>query len=83
MVKPDTIALGVEIRKKGGETCNDIDIAFTLNNQFHAIECKTGVGQRSLFNQMVYKACALNAALLGIRSNSYIFSLNTDYDDIM
>ena len=32
---------------------------------------------------MVYKACALNEALLGIRSNSYIFSLNTDYNDIM
>ena len=67
VVKPDTIALGVEIRKKGGETCNDIDIAFTLNNQLHAIECKTGVGKRSLFNQMVYKACALNEALLGIQ----------------
>lgn len=83
IIAPDDIALGVEIRKRGGETCNDIDIAFTLNNQLYAIECKTGVGKRSLFNQMVYKACALNEALLGIRSFSYIFSLNTDHNDIM
>ena len=83
VIAPDDIALGVEIRKRGGETCNDIDIAFTLNNQLYAIECKTGVGKRSLFNQIVYKACALNEALLGIRSFSYIFSLNTDHNDIM
>ena len=83
VINPDDIALGVEMRKVNGETCNDIDIAFTLNNQLYAIECKTGVGKRSLFNQIVYKACALNEALLGIRSFSFIFSLNTDYDTIL
>ena len=83
VVKPDDIALGVEIRKANGSTCNDIDIAFTLNNQLHAIECKTGVGRMGLFNQIVYKACALNEALLGMRSFTYIFSLNTDHDDVM
>ncbi len=75
----DDIALGVRVQRKNSDFQNELDVVFTLNNNLYAIECKTGVGKRSLYNQIVYKACALKEALLGIRSFSFIFSLNEDH----
>ncbi len=78
-IAPDDIAISVKVQRKGADSYNELDVVFTCNNNLYAIECKTGVGKRSLFNQIVYKACALKEALLGIRSYSYIFSLNEDH----
>ena len=78
-IAPDDIAMSVRIQRQGSEFQNELDVVFTLKNRLYAIECKTGVGKRSLYNQIVYKACALKEALLGIRSYSYIFSLNEDH----
>ena len=33
-----------------------------------------------MFNEIVYKACALKEALLGVSCHSYIFSLKSDID---
>lgn len=76
VVEPTDIAVGVDVQRIGSRNHNDIDVVFTLNNRLFAIECKTGVGRAALYNQIVYKACALKEALLGMRSNSYIFSVN-------
>ncbi len=79
--EPDDIAIGVDIQRSGSEQHNDLDVVFTYRNRLYAIECKTGVGKSALYHQIVYKACALKEALLGLRSNSYIFSLNEDHRD--
>ena len=42
------------------------------------IECKTGVQTERLFNEIVYKLCAIREALLGVSCFSYIFSLKMD-----
>lgn len=51
---------------------------FTKGNKLFVIECKTGVQTESKFNEIVYKACAINDALLGVSCYSYIFSLKKD-----
>ncbi len=81
VLTPTDIAIGVDIQRKGSKNHNDLDVVFTYKNRLFAIECKTGVGKVSLYNQIVYKACALKEALLGMRCNSYIFSLNDDHKD--
>ncbi len=81
LISPTDIAIGVDIQRIGSQNHNDLDVVFTLNNRLFAIECKTGVGRTSLYNQMVYKACALKESLLGLRSYTYIFALNDDHKD--
>ena len=80
-IKPDDIQLGVEIQKSESTNINDLDVVFTKGNKLYVIECKTGVGSESLFNQIVYKASALKEKLLGLSGKSYIFSLNPPIDD--
>lgn len=80
-VSPDDIQLGVEIQKSESTNINDLDVVFTKGNKLYVIECKTGVGSESLFNQIVYKASALKEKLLGLSGKSYIFSLNPPIDD--
>ncbi|MFI3266468.1 MAG: DUF1887 family CARF protein [Rikenellaceae bacterium] len=83
MISPDDIATGVVIQRKKNHNndINELDVVFTLNNRLFVIECKTGVGKASKYHDTVYKACALREALLGMRSNAYIFSLNDDPND--
>ena len=57
---------------------NELDVCFMKANKLFVIECKTGVTSESLFNEIVYKVCALKEVLLGT-SNSYIFSLKKDH----
>lgn len=83
IVTPNDIAISVEIKRIGSHNTNELDVVFTYNNKLYAIECKTGVGRVSIFNQIVYKACALKEALLGVRSNAYIISLNDVNDSYM
>lgn len=79
IIKPDDIALGVhidgctEIRHN-----NELDVCFIKNNQFYVIECKSGIGSESMFNEIVYKVSALKEVLLGVDCKSYIFSLRKD-----
>ena len=42
---------------------------------------QTGVKTERLFNEIVYKACAIKEALLGVSCYSYIFSLTKDDED--
>ena len=78
---PDDIALNIHISRKGLKRKNELDVVFTKNNRLFVIECKTGVQTESLFNIIVYKACALREALLGVSCLSYIASLKKDAND--
>ncbi|MCQ2285986.1 MAG: DUF1887 family CARF protein [Bacteroidales bacterium] len=79
LVKPDDIALGVRIyRKNMPQHDNELDVVFTKNNRLFVMECKTGFVSEKMFNEVVYKCCALKDALLGLTSHSYIFSLKKD-----
>ena len=77
-LNPQDIAMGVHISNDGLKHDNELDVCFMKANKLYVIECKTGVYSESLFNDIVYKVCALKEVLLGT-SNSYIFSLKNDY----
>ena len=78
VLKPDDIAMGVHISNGVIKHNNELDVCFIKANKLFVIECKTGVTSESLFNEIVYKVCALKEVLLGT-SNSYIFSLKKDH----
>lgn len=80
-VSPDDIKLGVHICRKGAPRDNELDVLFMKNNRFFVIECKTGVETERMFNEIVYKVCALREALLGISCYSYLASLKKDNND--
>ena len=80
-VKPQDIAIGVKISRAGVKHDNELDVVFTKGNKLFVIECKTGVRTERLFNEIVYKACAIKEALLGVSCYSYIFSLTKDDRD--
>ena len=78
MLQPDDIAMGVHISNGIIKHNNELDVCFMKANKLFVIECKTGVTSESLYNEIVYKVCALKEVLLGT-SNSYIFSLKKDH----
>ena len=78
VLKPDDIAMGIHISNGIIKHNNELDVCFMKANKLFVIECKTGVTSESLFNEIVYKVCALKEVLLGT-SNSYIFSLTKDH----
>ena len=80
-VSPDDIKLGVRIFRKGVPRDNELDVIFMKNNRLFVIECKTGVETERMFSEIVYKACALREALLGVSCHSYIASLKKDTND--
>ncbi len=80
-ITPDDIALNIHISRKGLKRNNELDVVFIKNNRLFVIECKTGVQTERMFNEIVYKACALREALLGVSSFSYIASLKRDSQD--
>ena len=82
-VKPQDMAISVVISRQGVRHNNELDVVFTKGNKLFVIECKTGVQTERLFNEIVYKVCAINEALLGVSSNSYIFSLKKDDSDVL
>lgn len=77
-IVPDDLALGVKISRAGVKHNNELDVIFTKGNKLFVIECKTGVQTERLFNEIVYKLCAIKEALLGVSCYSYIFSLKKD-----
>lgn len=80
-IQPDDISIGIRIAQKGIKRKNELDVMFIKNNQLFVIECKTGVETERMFNEIVYKACALKEALLGVSCCSYIASLKRDETD--
>ena len=78
VLQPDDIAMGVHISNGIIKHNNELDVCFIKANKLFVIECKTGVTSESLFNEIVYKVCALKEVLLG-SGNSYIFSLKKDH----
>lgn len=80
-IKPQDIAVGIHIaRNDNTYHRNELDVVFTKGNKLFVIECKTGVQTYSMFNEIVYKVCAIKEALLGVSCHSYIFSLKKDDD---
>ena len=82
-IKPQDLALNVKISRGGVKHNNELDVVFTKGNKLFVIECKTGVQTERLFNEIVYKVCAVREALLGVLSYSYIFSLKRDDTDVL
>lgn len=80
-LSPTDIQIGVEIKKTEKTNMNDLDVVFTKGNKLFVLECKTGIGQKSLFNQIIYKSSALKGYLLGLPANSYLFSLTEEDSD--
>ena len=70
-VQPTDLQLGVKI----ASTNNDLDVVFTAGNKLFVIECKTGIGNESMLNQIAYKAAALKEYIKGLSANSYIYAL--------
>ena len=82
-IKPRDIAVGVRISRSGVRHDNELDVVFMKGNKLFVIECKTGVQTERLFNEIVYKVCAIREALLGVSCYSYIFSLKRDDTDVL
>lgn len=82
-ISPQDIAMGVVISREGVQHNNELDVVFTKGNKLFVIECKTGVQTERLFNEIVYKVCAIRELLLGVSCCSYIFSLKQDERDIL
>ena len=82
-IKPQDIALGIHISRKGAKHSNELDVVFTKGNKLFVIECKTGVQTERMFNEIVYKLCAISEVLLGVSCYSYIFSLKRDDSDVL
>ena len=80
LVHPDEAAIGVHIARPNTDHENELDVVFILRNRLYVVECKTGVQSDHLFNEIVYKACALRQALLGTATQSFLFSLKRDRD---
>ena len=78
VLQPNDLAMGVHISNGVIKHNNELDVCFIKANKLFVIECKTGVTSESLYNEIVYKVCALKEVLLGT-SNSYIFSLKKDH----
>ena len=80
LVRPQQIAIGVRIARPGSQHNNELDVVFIKANTLFVVECKTGVATDHMFNEIVYKVCALKEAFLGMACKSYIFTLKNDYD---
>lgn len=82
-VKPQDLSINVKVSRKGVRHNNELDVVFTKGNKLFVIECKTGVQTERMFNEIVYKLCAVSESLLGISCLSYIFSLKKDDDHVL
>lgn len=80
IVSPQQIAIGVRISHDGSSHDNELDVVFIKANTLFVVECKTGIATDHMFNEIVYKACALKEAFLGMACHSYIFTLKNDRD---
>ena len=82
-IQPQDLSIGIKISSNGVRHNNELDVVFTKGNKLYVIECKTGVQTERLFNEIVYKLCAIKEALLGVSCYSYIFSFKRDDSDVL
>ena len=82
-IQPQDLSIGIKIFSNGVRHNNELDVVFTKGNKLYVIECKTGVQTERMFNEIVYKLCAIKEALLGVSCYSYIFSLKRDDTDVL
>lgn len=82
-IEPQDIALGLIIHQDNVQRQNELDVIFTKGNKLFVIECKSGIQNTSMFNEIIYKSCALKEALLGVSCCSYVFSLKKDKNDML
>lgn len=80
-LKPNEALIGPHIGREGLSLNNELDVVCIKNNKLFVIECKSGVQGKRMFNEIVYKACALREMMLGISCYSYIFSLKKDHKE--
>jgi hypothetical protein len=80
-LKPNEALIGPHIGREGVSLNNELDVVCIKNNKLFVIECKSGVQGKRMFNEIVYKACALREMMLGISCYSYIFSLKKDHKE--
>lgn len=78
ILQPDQAIIGPHISREGVKLNNELDVVCIKNNKLFVIECKSGVEGKRMFNEIVYKVCALREMMLGISCYSYIFSLKSD-----
>lgn len=78
LVPVDDIRVGVHVAGTNTAHDNELDVVFIRDNRLRVIECKSGITNQRLFNEIVYKATALKEALLGLMCHSYIFTLKKD-----
>lgn len=77
-VNPDDVATGVHITRNVAGHDNELDVVFVRGNKLFVMECKSGISTTSLFNEIIYKACALKRELLGLSCQFYLCSLKKD-----
>lgn len=82
-IEPQDIALDLIIHQDNVQRQNELDVIFTKGNKLFVIECKSGIQNTSMFNEIIYKSCALKEALLGVSCCSYVFSLKKDKNDML
>lgn len=80
-LQPDEALIGPHIGREGVSLNNELDVVCIKNNKLFVIECKSGVQGKRMFNEIVYKVCALREMMLGISCYSYIFSLKKDHKE--
>jgi len=78
LVPVDDIRMSVHIANSNTNHDNELDVIYIRDNQLRVIECKSGITNQRLFNEIVYKATALREGLLGLMCHSFIFSLKKD-----
>ena len=78
--EPEDILIGVHIARPNIDHDNELDIVFIKDNELHVIECKSGITNTKLFNEIIYKACALKEALLGLKCDYHLYTLKKDDD---
>lgn len=71
----DGIAMNIKLKNKNVE--NEFDVMFTLNNNLHIIECKTGLSGKNgnLVNDTLYKQQALRRDF-GLTVQLFLFTLD-------
>lgn len=76
--QPEDILIGVHIARPNIDHDNELDVIFIKENDLHVIECKSGISNTKLFNEIIYKACALKEALLGLKCHYHLYTLKKD-----
>ena len=78
LVPVDDIRVGVHIAGSNTSHDNELDVVYIRDNQLRVVECKSGITNQRLFNEIVYKATALKETMLGLMCHSFIFTLKKD-----